>query len=71
MEQQMSVRTILSKTKEERERERERKREREKEREREIRSLTHWVWCRRDEEGNASEKYYELFHGRENNYFCR
>jgi hypothetical protein len=29
------------------------------------RSLTYWVWFRCDEEGNASEKCYELFHGRE------
>jgi len=34
------------------------------------RSLTQWVWFRCDEEGNASEKYYEQFCGRENNYFC-
>jgi len=34
-------------------------------------SLTQWMWFRRDEEGNASEKYYELFRGRENNYFCQ
>jgi hypothetical protein len=51
--------------------ERGRGREGERERQRERRKLTNWVWFRHDEEGNASEKYYELFHGRENNYFCQ
>jgi hypothetical protein len=53
MVQQMSVRTILSKS------------------EKKSRILTQWLWIRRDEEGNASEKYYKLFHGRENNYICQ
>jgi len=57
MEQQMSVRTILSKSAP-------------PPPPKKSRSLTQWVWFRRDEEGNASKKYYELFCGRENNYFC-
>lgn len=27
------------------------------------------MWFRHEEDGHASKKYYELFHGRENNYF--